>query len=176
MSSSPTVSSSAASLPVVQAQALGPLWPTMDPFLFCAHHDDAYPEGNDYDIEADERRLLFNLYLLERKRPHLQLVYFGGLDHEEHEYGPDSKEAYAGLERIDALIGRVRAAAEKSGNGRAVVCVVSDHGFARTSREMHLNTALAGAGLIELDDQGKVKSWRAMAWRSGGMSSMPGIL
>ena len=46
MSSSPTVSSSAASLPVVQAQALGPLWPTMDPFLFCAHHDDAYPPSD----------------------------------------------------------------------------------------------------------------------------------
>jgi redox-sensitive bicupin YhaK (pirin superfamily) len=22
-------------------------WPTIDPFLFCVHHDDAYPEGND---------------------------------------------------------------------------------------------------------------------------------
>lgn len=132
----------------------------------------AYPEGNDYSIEADERRLLFNLYLLERKRPHLQLVYFGGLDHEEHAHGPDSKEAYAGLERIDALIGRVRAAAEKNGDGKAVVCIVSDHGFAPTNREMHLNAALAEAGLIELDGQGKVKSWRAMAWRSGGMAAV----
>ena len=35
-----------AAQPIVQAQALGPLWPTMDPFLFCAHHDDAYPAGN----------------------------------------------------------------------------------------------------------------------------------
>jgi hypothetical protein len=21
-------------------------WPTQDPFLFCVHHDDAYPRGN----------------------------------------------------------------------------------------------------------------------------------
>ena len=35
-----------AAQPIVQAQALGPLWPTMDPFLFCAHHDDAYPAGD----------------------------------------------------------------------------------------------------------------------------------
>jgi redox-sensitive bicupin YhaK (pirin superfamily) len=30
--------------------AVGPLgfpWPTVDPFLFCVHHDDAYPEGNE---------------------------------------------------------------------------------------------------------------------------------
>jgi redox-sensitive bicupin YhaK (pirin superfamily) len=24
-----------------------PPWPTLDPFLFCVHHDDAYPKGND---------------------------------------------------------------------------------------------------------------------------------
>ncbi len=32
--------------PVVQAVPLGAQWPTVDPFLFCAHHDDAYPAGN----------------------------------------------------------------------------------------------------------------------------------
>ena len=32
--------------PILQTPPLGPLWPTIDPFLFCAHHDDAYPAGN----------------------------------------------------------------------------------------------------------------------------------
>lgn len=32
--------------PVVQVFALGSQWPTIDPFLFVAHHVDAYPEGN----------------------------------------------------------------------------------------------------------------------------------
>jgi quercetin 2,3-dioxygenase len=27
---------------------LGNQWPTLDPFLFCAHHDDQYPAGNDH--------------------------------------------------------------------------------------------------------------------------------
>ena len=31
---------------ILSSQPLGPLWPTLDPFLFCAHHDDAYPAGN----------------------------------------------------------------------------------------------------------------------------------
>lgn len=31
--------------PVLQTVELGPQWPTIDPFLFCAHHDDAYPSG-----------------------------------------------------------------------------------------------------------------------------------
>ena len=32
--------------PIVQIKPLGFPWETMDPFLFCAYHDDAYPEGN----------------------------------------------------------------------------------------------------------------------------------
>ncbi len=32
--------------PILGRQPLGGgLWPTLDPFLFCAHHDDAYPAG-----------------------------------------------------------------------------------------------------------------------------------
>lgn len=30
---------------VVGTVPLGPQWPTLDPFLFCAHHDDAYPRA-----------------------------------------------------------------------------------------------------------------------------------
>jgi redox-sensitive bicupin YhaK (pirin superfamily) len=33
--------------PVLQTVPLESRWPTIDPFLFCAHHDDAYPAGND---------------------------------------------------------------------------------------------------------------------------------
>ena len=32
--------------PILNAQALGSQWPTIDPFLFCVYHDDAYPRGN----------------------------------------------------------------------------------------------------------------------------------
>ena len=33
--------------PVIQTAPIGMHWPTMDPFLFCAHHNDAYPEANE---------------------------------------------------------------------------------------------------------------------------------
>jgi quercetin 2,3-dioxygenase len=32
---------------LIDVLPLGMQWPTLDPFLFCAHHDDAYPAGND---------------------------------------------------------------------------------------------------------------------------------
>jgi redox-sensitive bicupin YhaK (pirin superfamily) len=33
--------------PVLSVQPLGFPWQTLDPFLFCVHHDDAYPAGNE---------------------------------------------------------------------------------------------------------------------------------
>lgn len=32
--------------PVLSVEPLRGMWRTLDPFLFCAHHDDAYPAGN----------------------------------------------------------------------------------------------------------------------------------
>jgi len=33
--------------PVIRTRPLGFPWETADPFLFCVHHNDAYPAGND---------------------------------------------------------------------------------------------------------------------------------
>jgi quercetin 2,3-dioxygenase len=33
--------------PILQQVPLGVQWPTVDPFLFCVHHDDAYPAANE---------------------------------------------------------------------------------------------------------------------------------
>jgi quercetin 2,3-dioxygenase len=48
MPSIPAMSSSSlnAASPIVQIKPLGFPWETIDPFLFCAYHDDAYPQGN----------------------------------------------------------------------------------------------------------------------------------
>jgi predicted AlkP superfamily pyrophosphatase or phosphodiesterase len=131
-----------------------------------------YTDGNDYSIEGDERRAVFNVYILEKKRPRFHLSYFGSLDEEEHKSGPYSRATFAVLERLDGIIGQVRAAAEKLGGGRAIICVVSDHGFALSDKEVNLNAALHGAGLIELNEQGRVKSWRAFAWYGGGSAGI----
>jgi quercetin 2,3-dioxygenase len=34
--------------PVLAVTPLGLQWPTRDPFLFCVHHDDRYPRGNEH--------------------------------------------------------------------------------------------------------------------------------
>ena len=32
--------------PILESAPLGPRWPCLDPFLFCAHHDDSYPASD----------------------------------------------------------------------------------------------------------------------------------
>jgi predicted AlkP superfamily pyrophosphatase or phosphodiesterase len=130
------------------------------------------PDGSDETVGGDRRRAAFNTYLLEKRKPRLHTCYFTGLDHVQHESGPYSANAFAALEEIDALIGQVRTAAERSGGGKAVICVVSDHGFIRVEKELNLNAALREAGLIELDGLGKPKSWQASAWISGGSAAI----
>jgi predicted AlkP superfamily pyrophosphatase or phosphodiesterase len=131
-----------------------------------------YTDGNDYSIAGDVRRAAFNVYLIEKKKARFHLSYFGSLDEEEHRSGPYSAPAFAVLEQLDGVIGQLRTAAEKAGSGRAVVCIVSDHGFKLTDKEVNVNSALREAGLIELNEQGRVKSWRAFAWYGGGSAGV----
>jgi Type I phosphodiesterase / nucleotide pyrophosphatase len=132
----------------------------------------SYPSGRSFTVEADARRAAFNAYILETRRPRLHLCYFSGLDEAEHESGPGSVASISALERIDALVGLVRRAAERAGRGRAIVAVVSDHGFALTRRELELGEALLRAGLVTLDARGRVAAWRASVWGSEGSAAI----
>jgi len=123
----------------------------------------SYPEGNDYSIAADRRRTEFIEFVLEQKEPAFLTAYFSGLDSVQHETGPGSRETFEALEVLDGLVGRLRSKAR-------VLCVVSDHGFLPSDRELHLNAALHEAGLIAVDASGAVSGWRAFAWDQGGSS------
>jgi hypothetical protein len=130
-----------------------------------------YPRGYACSVEDDERRADFSEYLLEAKRPRLHLAYFAALDEAQHRSGPGSAPALRVLERLDALVGRLQAAAARA-SGDVTVAVVSDHGFTITERELDLNEALHEAGLLELDDRGRVRGWRAATWGQGGSASI----
>jgi predicted AlkP superfamily pyrophosphatase or phosphodiesterase len=129
-----------------------------------------YPASHLWGVDQDERRAAFNTYLIETRKPRLHLAYLAGLDEAEHASGPFSPAAAAALTRIDALVGRIRRAAEA--NGPAIVAVTSDHGFRRTRHELHLNAALRAAGLVRLGRDGKIASWSARAWGMGGSAAI----
>jgi predicted AlkP superfamily pyrophosphatase or phosphodiesterase len=131
-----------------------------------------YPFGYNYVVESDSQRAKFSAYILEHKKPNFHTAYFSVLDEEQHANGPYTKKVFDTLEAVDNMIGTVWQGALKAGNGRAYLCVVSDHGFSRIDKEIRLNFALRQAGLLQLDEKGGLKSFRAIAWNSGGSTAI----
>lgn len=134
----------------------------------------AYADGIDESIEGDELRARFAERLLESRRPALMLAYFTALDHEQHRSGPFSPAAIATLERIDAIVGAMMASAARAFGGDVVIAIVSDHGFARTTRSVNLVSALRSAGLIDFPAgvTDKPSAWRAAIWPGGGSAAV----
>jgi predicted AlkP superfamily pyrophosphatase or phosphodiesterase len=131
-----------------------------------------YPGGMEETVSEDETRARFAIRLLEKKHPALLTVYLSGLDTEEHASGPFSEKSNAVLERLDTVVGDLRAAAEKAAPGRATVCVVSDHGFAAIQHDVNLYGAFREAGLFTLSPAGKISEWKAMPWPAGGSAAI----
>jgi len=131
-----------------------------------------YRGGIDTSTEGDEVRGKYAVWLLEKKRPGLLTLHLTALDHIEHETGVFSAEDIATLERLDGIIGKVREAAERIAPGRAIVAVVSDHGFANYDQQLNLLAAFREAKLFTVDEKEKITDWRAMPWETGGSAAI----
>jgi predicted AlkP superfamily pyrophosphatase or phosphodiesterase len=131
-----------------------------------------YADGIDESIDGDERRARFVLQLLKTRRPSLMLAYFTALDHAQHDHGPFSIEARATLERIDRIVGDLWQRAVDASGGRAVMALVSDHGFVDTRKSVNLGVAFAREGLLTLGSDQKPATWKAMPWGAGGSAAI----
>lgn len=131
----------------------------------------AYAAGIDESIESDENRGAFAVDLIASKKPGFATIYLTALDHEQHGKGPGTADAHAVLERIDAIVGNL-VKAELAAHPDAVIAVASDHGFSSTDTEVSLFRAFIDTGLITLDANGKVSTWEAMPWPSGGSAAV----
>jgi predicted AlkP superfamily pyrophosphatase or phosphodiesterase len=130
-----------------------------------------YAQGIDESIEGDENRARFAETLIRTEKPDFMTAYFTALDHEQHEKGPDTRDAHRILERIDAIVGKL-VAAQLDAHPDAVIAIVSDHGFAATTTEINLYRAFIDAGLISVGADGKITDWQASPWNSGGSSAI----
>jgi predicted AlkP superfamily phosphohydrolase/phosphomutase len=100
-----------------------------------------------HKILADSLRMFH--YQLERFRDGLLFYYFSSVDQNAHmlwaKHDDELLEIYKG---VDTAIGEAMRAA---GNG-ATLMIISDHGFARFDRSVHLNKFLMDAGFLTLDN------------------------
>lgn len=101
----------------------------------------------------------------------LVTLHLPSLDHEEHEHGPFSREACQTIAELDRQVARLEAAALKV-DPRAVMVVVSDHGFSKTDHKVNLLTALVEAGLITTGGRAGVESWKAQLLGAGGSAAV----
>jgi alkaline phosphatase D len=95
-----------------------------------AHFDSptqAMPEAQQARI--DDAAALLRLPAAER--PHFIAIYYSEPDHEGHELGPEAAQTRAAELKVDALVGKLKAALDSTGLPIDLV-VVSDHGMAKS--------------------------------------------
>lgn len=125
----------------------------------------------DAGVEGDRQRTRYAVAILRQKKPRFMTVHLAALDHIEHGFGPFSPEANAALEQLDEQVGELEEAA-KSANTNVTVCILSDHGFARTDHSLNLLKPFVDAGLVTLNDDHKVTDWKAWPKADGGSAAI----
>jgi predicted AlkP superfamily pyrophosphatase or phosphodiesterase len=111
-------------------------------------------------------------HVFRKHKPNLQLVHLLNCDEVQHQKGPGAPEVAEAVRLQDENIGRIRKAIAESGVGdRTTLLIVGDHGFATISKNCAPNNLFRDAGLLE-EENGKVKSWRALIRSSGGSASV----
>jgi predicted AlkP superfamily pyrophosphatase or phosphodiesterase len=135
-----------------------------------------YTNDLDEAIPGDEARTRYAVAMIERKQVRFLTIHLAGFDHVEHDAGPYSAEAFRVLEAIDGMVAAMEQAM-RAADPRAILCVVSDHGFAATTKETHLGVALVKAGLIRLTTPAAgaaatIAEWDAAVWSSSGSAAI----
>jgi predicted AlkP superfamily pyrophosphatase or phosphodiesterase len=110
----------------------------------------------------DSIRAQMASFLIAQKQPDLLMIHFVDLDAAEHEFGPDSPEAAAALEKIDGYVGVLR----KAIDSQTDLVIVSDHGFFPVEHALHPGAVLASMGLLGTREH--PEKWRVAAFGGGG--------
>ena len=142
------------------------------PGLIAELEKEAGPYITDIDdaVNGDRQRTRYAVSILRHKHPQFMTVHLAALDHIEHGSGPFSAEANSTLEQVDAEVGELEDAA-RAAFPNVTVCVLSDHGFARTEHAFNLVSALAEEGLVTMSN-GKVADWKAYPDLEGGSAAV----
>src|SRR5712691_3266048 len=122
-----------------------------------------YTNGDDTTVHGDEIRTRFAVEMLGRVKPGFMTLHLTALDEAQHESAPFSAQSSATLEALDAMVGRLTAAA-LANDASTVIAVVSDHGFARTDYRVNLMVPFIQQGFVKL---GTAPDWDAAPWPAG---------
>ncbi len=142
------------------------------PGLMAEIEKQAGPYVNDLDdaLPGDRQRTRYAAAILRDKKVQFITVHLAALDHLEHATGPFSPEALAALEELDGRVGELETAVRVN-YPDYTICVLSDHGFARTDHTLSLMIPFIESGFVTVKD-GKVTDWKAFPRVDGGSAAI----
>jgi len=109
------------------------------------------------------------VHTIKSQKPDLMLIHLVDLDSQRHGHGFDSTEAQAALRRHDERLGDIMNALEESGIAdQSTIIALGDHSSLDVSKVVKVNVLLKESGLIQLNEKGKVKSWKAFCKSNDG--------
>ena len=87
-------------------------------------------------------------YIIKEHKPDLMLFHLLSLDSTQHEYGPNTLGARAGMGFLDGCVAQIVAAVQEAGlESSTTFLIVSDHGFKAFTRAIRATNAMEAAGL-----------------------------
>lgn len=110
--------------------------------------------------------------MLREFRPNLLMVHPANVDAYRHETGLFTDKVTQALYETNLWFEQLFKAADDAGIlDETDFFIVSDHGQMNIRRCVALNVKLAEAGLIDVDENGDIRDWRAFC-KSGGLSAL----
>ena len=114
----------------------------------------------------------FGVQCLERiireHAPEVVLTHQWPVDHLRHLCGLHKPQIQDALRKSDEWLGRIVAALRDAGvYDETTIVVLGDHGHLEVDSKLAPNVLLARAGLIDVDEAGRITGWRAYAQSAG---------
>jgi predicted AlkP superfamily pyrophosphatase or phosphodiesterase len=139
---------------------------------FFDHVMGEYPELTNQLLDPnlhDEAITNLALDAIKTKRPELLMLHLIHPVFAQHVYGPSSEDAEYAFEDTDRQIERLIEAAKDAGIwDDTVIVLVSGFSFRGVSHSLYPGVLLAQAGLVTLDQNKKVRDWRAIVISNDG--------
>jgi len=109
-----------------------------------------------------------------RERPRLIMLYSNVVDVPGHPFGPDSRQAYAGVRAADRSLGVLRDSLSRLGRRAIDLIIVSDHGLLNVPREhdIDMDSLLPKHGVIVDDEHSTFSIWQDPAGPKVNLDSL----
>jgi len=141
---------------ILKANASEAARPIIDKYFFKWHSGDQ-PRLDYFMVSCAEE-------IIRRDQPDILFIHLSQLDHTRHPHGLYGFAVEQALTVLNENFGRLMEAADAAGNlSETNFVIVGDHGQIPVQRMFNPNIMFAEQGLIDVDESGRVRSWKVWA-------------